>query len=51
LRLKNEALKKENEEKHKILSGTSDEEKRKIQIQEYIDSKKKEVEEFQGMLN
>jgi hypothetical protein len=33
------------------LSGTSDEEKRKIQIQEYINSKKKEVEEFQNMLN
>ena len=51
LRLKNEALKKENEEKQKILSGTSDEEKRKIQILEYINSKKKEVEEFQHMLN
>jgi hypothetical protein len=44
LRLKNEALKKENEEKQRILSGTSDEEKRKIQIQEYINTKKKEVE-------
>ncbi len=33
------------------MSGTSDEEKRKIQIQEYINSKKKEVEEFQNMLN
>ncbi len=51
LRLRNEALKKENEEKQKILSGTSDEEKRKIQIQDYINSKKKEVEEFQNMLN
>ena len=33
------------------MSGTPDDEKKKRKIQEYIDTKKKEVDDFQAMLN
>jgi hypothetical protein len=51
LRAKNEQLKKDNEEKQKILNDTPEDEKRRIKIQEYVDKKKKEVDEFQKMLD
>jgi len=51
LRAKNEQLKKDNQEKQRILNDTPEDEKRRIKIQEYIDKKKKEVEEFQKMLD
>ena len=41
LRAKNEQLKKDNQEKQRILNETPEDEKRKIKIQEYIDKKKK----------
>jgi hypothetical protein len=44
LRAKNEQLKKDNEEKQKILNDTPEDEKRRIKIQEYVDKKKKEVD-------
>jgi hypothetical protein len=44
LRAKNEQLKKDNQEKQRILNDTPEDEKRRIKIQEYIDKKKKEVE-------
>lgn len=34
-----------------MLTGTPDDEKQRKKIQEYIDTKKKEVDEFQAMLN
>lgn len=51
LRIKNENLKIENAEKQRFLSGTPDDEKKRLKIQQYIDVKKKEVDEFQEMLN
>ena len=51
LRAKNEQLKKDNQEKQRILNETPEDEKRRIKIQEYVDKKKKEVDEFQSMLN
>lgn len=51
LRLKNDALKIENAEKQRFLTGTPDDEKKRRKIQEYIDLKKKDVDEFQGMLD
>lgn len=33
------------------MTGTPDDEKQRKKIQEYIDTKKKEVDEFQAMLN
>lgn len=50
LRAKNEQLKKDNQEKQRILNETPEDEKRKIKIQEYIDKKKKEVDDFQAVL-
>ena len=50
MRLKNDSLKIENSEKQRFLTGTPDDEKKRKQIQDYIDVKKKEVDEFQGML-
>ena len=50
LRAKNEQLKKDNQEKQRILNETPEEEKRRMKIQEYIDKKKKDVDDFQGML-
>jgi hypothetical protein len=41
LRAKNEQLKKDNQEKQRILNDTPEDEKRRIKIQEYIDKKKK----------
>jgi regulator of replication initiation timing len=51
LRSKNEQLKKDNQEKQRILNETPEDEKRRIKIQEYIDKKKKEVDDFQKMLD
>lgn len=51
LRAKNEQLKKDNQEKQRILNETPEDEKRRIKIQEYIDRKKAEVVEFQQMLD
>lgn len=50
MRLKNDSLKIENSEKQRFLTGTPDDEKKRKQIQDYIDVKKKEVDEFQAML-
>ena len=51
LRAKNEQLKRDNQEKQRILNETPEDEKRRIKIQEYIDKKKGEVNDFQNMLN
>ena len=51
LRLKNDSLKIENSEKQRFLTGTPDDEKKRKKLQEFIDVKKKEVNEFQQMLN
>ena len=51
LRAKNEQLKKDNQEKQRILNETPEDEKRRIKIQDYIDKKKAEVAEFQQMLD
>ena len=51
LRAKNEQLRKDNQEKQRILNETPEDEKRRIKIQDYIDKKKAEVNEFQTMLN
>lgn len=51
LRSKNEQLRKDNQEKQRILNETPEDEKRKIKIQEYVDKKKGEVEQFQKMLD
>lgn len=51
LRLKNDSLKIENSEKQRFLTGTPDDEKKRKKLQEFIDVKKKEVNEFQDMLN
>lgn len=51
MKIKTEALRMEHAEKKRILAGTPDDEKRSRQVEEYIQSKKKEVKEFQTMLN
>ena len=44
-------MKIENAEKQSFLTGTPDDEKKKRKIQEYIGTKKQEVDEFQAMLD
>jgi len=51
LRNKNEQLKIENAEKQRLLTGTPDDEKKRRKIQDLVDHKKKEVDDFQEMLN
>ena len=51
MRIKTQALRMEHAEKKRILAGTPDDEKRSRQVEEYIQHKKKEVREFQAMLD